>query len=70
MEDVNLENREHGCLGYALGERRVGLEAVRDGEMKRLPSPGGWGEQVHRPREDIQYGALAVVPVVEIDGYV
>ena len=70
MEDVNGENFERGCLRYAMGECCVGLEAVRDAEVERPPSPDGWGEQVHRPREDIQYGTLAVESIVEINGYV
>jgi len=70
MEDMNRENPEQGCLGRATGERRVGLEAVRDAEMEGFPSTDGWGEQVHRSHEDIQYGTLTIVPIVEVDGYV
>ena len=70
MEDVSRENPEHGCLGHAVGERRIGLEAVRDAEVKRFPSPNGRGKQVHRSREDIRDGTLTVVPIVEIDGYI
>ena len=53
-----------------MGECCVGLEAVRDAEVERLPSPSGRDEEVHRSREDIQYGTLAVIPIVEIDGYI
>ena len=70
MEDVNCENLEQGCLGHATGECCVGLETVRNVEVEGLPPPDGGGEQVHRPGEDIQYGTLTVIPVVEIDGYI
>ena len=70
MEDVNRENFEHGCLGHTMGECCVGLEAVRDAEVERSPSADGWSEQVHRPHQRIQYRALPVVPIVEINGYV
>ena len=38
--------------------------------MEGLPSANRRGEQAHRSHEDIQYGALTVVQIVEIDGYV
>lgn len=70
MEDVDGENPEQGCLGRAVGQRGVCLKPVRNAQMKGLPATNGRGKQLHRSREDIRYGTLAVVPIVEIDGYV